>query len=587
MASGSKKLLILVILAVVVLGGGGFIMLNLFNRPDFDLEKIRLVIEAPTSVASSEDFVVRVLYANDNKVSLSNTSLVFDKPDSFDFAKGGLGEYMKSSSVSLGSLEPGETGEVKVRGALIAALDSQNNFKFHLKFSPGGLNTELEKVQEAIITISSVPIETSIEAPATAVNGYPMEYRVSIINKTSTDFKKVGVFALYPKNFNFISADPVPVLGDNGTWSIETLKGSEKKILSIKGVLMGEKDEIKDITVSVGLMTVKGSVKYSEGKSSSRLILPPIDLLAVVNGSTFYNANPGEELEVVFRYKNNSATDFSDLRIENKIAADVLDFATMSVENGIYDEIPNPASATRASMSWDSNTLSSLASLTVGEEKEVRYRIKVKDTLPIKDSNSKNFEIKNSVKVFAKSADEKESREITSNEFETKLSSHLILNVKAYYNDDGRIINDGPIPPKVGKETEFTIHWQALNLSNDVRDVDVKMMLPKGVAFTRKIIPVDANIKADWNGSNMQVVWHVGDLLANTGIISPVPEVIFQVSAVPDNSDIGNYMMLTGKTEITGTDNFTGVPLSTIHEEITTRLFSDFSIGPEEGKVVP
>ncbi len=582
-----KKTKIIIALFAVICILGVLAVWRIISKPDFDMEKVRLIMDSPEAVTAGNDFTIRLLYENNNKLSLNNAVLVFDKPAEFTFGKGGVGEYIKSKEITIGNINSGGVGELKLKGMLIAPMDSDINFKFHLKFNPGNVNAAVEKTVETGIKISNVPISISLEVPASPISGYPAEYKVSFTNETSSDAEKVAIFADYPGSFTFISADIQPILGNNKVWNIETLKGKEKKSLTIKGVINGNKDEAVNMKMSIGLMSSKGFVKYAEASGASILILPPINLTEIVNEGVFYNANPGEELNVVIKYKNNSADTFESLRIASNLAGEVLDYGTLIVENGNYDEIPDPAAAKEATINWSDRTSPSLSLLGTAEEKEVRFKIRVKDKLPVKDASSINFVIKNFVKVYAKSGANSAEKIITDNEFITKLSTKLILNAKAYYNDDGRIVNTGPVPPRVGEETNFTVHWQMLNMSNDARDVVVKASLPPGFIWSAKTIPKDAPIKLDWEGQNGFLLWRVGDLPANAGIFSPVQEIIFQLGVRPEIRDIGDYKTIIGKTEITGIDNFTGVPLKTERGEITTRLFDDISIGPEEGKVAP
>ncbi len=560
----------------------------LFGKSDFEIDKVKVILISPETAVAGDDFVVRILYENNNEIPLKNAVLVFDKPNEFVFGKGGVGEYVKSKETNIGAINSGGVGELKLKGNLIAPMNTAVNFKFHLKFIPGNVNASLEKIAETDIKISTVPITISLNFSPAPINGYPAEYKVSFANETAVDFQKVAIFADYPSSFTFITADPSPILGNNKIWNVETLKGKERRDLVVKGVISGDKDEVINVKFSIGIMSEKGFTKYAEATGTSKLILPPINLVQTVNGGAFYNANPGEELDIVIKYKNNSADKFESLRIVSNLTGEVLDFGSLIVENGIYDEIPDIASAKEAVIGWNDRSLPALSALGTAEEREVRFKIKVKDRPPVKNTvSSMNFFIKNFVKVYAKVVGKSEENLITDNEFTTKLSSKLILNAKAYYNDDGRIMNSGPIPPRVEKQTNFTVHWQVLNMANDARDVIVRAVLPQGAIWTEKTIPKDAPVKIDFNGSRTEVTWRVGDLPANAGVFSPVREIIFQLGVIPEAKDVGDYKTIVGKMEITGMDNFTGVPLKTTRDEITTRLFDDISIGPEEGKVVP
>ncbi len=165
-----------------------------------------------------------------------------------------------------------------------------------------------------------------------------------------------------------------------------------------------------------------------------------------------------------------------------------------------------------------------------------------------------------------------------------KINSRLVLSVKGYYNDDGRIKNSGPIPPKVGETTSYTIHWQILNLANDVQNVEIKSVLPNWVAWTGETI--DQNKELQYDERTGSVIWQAGNIPANTGIVSPIKEIVFQVNIKPIITQKDMLVRLLEETIITGKDNFTEENLETKISPLSTDLPNDPSVSEKEGKVV-
>ena len=107
--------------------------------------------------------------------------------------------------------------------------------------------------------------------------------------------------------------------------------------------------------------------------------------------------------------------------------------------------------------------------------------------------------------------------------------------------------------------------------------------MPSNLKWTGNIFPTDAKISYDVN--TRTVTWEAGDIDPGVGIISPLKEVLFQVSVTPTAGDVGNYLVLIDQNSLAATDDFTLSEVSANSEGITTRLPDDISVGPDEGKV--
>jgi hypothetical protein len=219
------------------------------------------------------------------------------------------------------------------------------------------------------------------------------------------------------------------------------------------------------------------------------------------------------------------------------------------------------------------------------QQGQVSFSIKVKDSLPINDYNDKNFKIVNTVKIDSSERPlALEDIEIAGqSQLVTKIISQLSLQAQGYYYDD-LISNSGPVPPRVGQTTTYTIKWRLVNTANDLSGVKVEAFLPPHVHWMNKISPSGANLK--YNSQTGQLVWQVGDLSAATGVLLPVKKVAFQIAITPSLAHLGNYVELVGQSKITAQDNFTGLELTKTDKPIDTDLPDDPKIDREKGIVV-
>ena len=101
-----------------------------------------------------------------------------------------------------------------------------------------------------------------------------------------------------------------------------------------------------------------------------------------------------------------------------------------------------------------------------------------------------------------------------------------------------------------------------------------------------QIIDMPKEEKFYYNTETREVIWEIPLLDANTGVSSPVKEVVFQVSIKPKDSDIGNIVKITEIVRATGFDDFTKNEIEAIDIELTSELPDDYSIGINEGIVI-
>ena len=180
----------------------------------------------------------------------------------------------------------------------------------------------------------------------------------------------------------------------------------------------------------------------------------------------------------------------------------------------------------------------------------------VKKPLPIKVFSDKNFLIKSTARID--SLNVPVSLIGTSIKGESslvfKVNSHIDLRQKGYYFES-LISNYGPIPPKVGEKTTYNIIWQIANSSNDIEDVKVESYIPAYVSWEGQIEPNGANIFYDHE--TRKIIWNIGKLPAQTGVLYPLKQVVFQIGLVPSLSHSGKNLDLIGEASVSGKDAFT------------------------------
>jgi len=143
----------------------------------------------------------------------------------------------------------------------------------------------------------------------------------------------------------------------------------------------------------------------------------------------------------------------------------------------------------------------------------------------------------------------------------------------------------GPIPPRVGEATTYTIICQVKNYYSLVKDIKVKTVLPLGVELTGKIFPEDEVTKFAFDSQSREIIWSVGDLERGSGVFTPTKEIAFKVSLTPNESQRGQSPKIINTATITGEDSWTDRILEATSPAIDTTLPDDETVTEETGKV--
>ena len=148
---------------------------------------------------------------------------------------------------------------------------------------------------------------------------------------------------------------------------------------------------------------------------------------------------------------------------------------------------------------------------------------------------------------------------------------------KGYFEDEV-FGNSGPIPPQVGEATTYTIIWHAKNFYSDVKNAKVKAVLPSVVQLTGKIFPEEKSEKFAFDLKSREIVWEIGDLEMGQGVLTPAPNIAFQISLTPNIAQKGQTPEIIGEAKIIGEDSWTEERLETTSSAINTTLPDDETI---------
>lgn len=569
--------IIIVIAAFITLavwGSGAF--------RSFDKSKINLQIDAPKTVKSGERISVVINYYNDNKVALKDAKLYIEYPtDSLPLGEGFSQQtYFFAKTVDLGDIAPKGNGRLEFPAQVFGAIDEEKEIKARLTYMPENFTSQFENEYSKSFAIKSIPLSLDWYFIEESISGQEFEAKLSIINSSINDFHNLRVNVEYPSGFTFSSADPAPSEGQN-TWDFEKITQRGEEEITIKGRITGLSREQKSFKARLGMVREKNGVQefvlYEELKTPTTIVSSPLFISQEIRNLKNNTVSAGDFLNYIIKYKNTANVGIEKVEITSELSGSVLDFTTLNIDRGSFDSI-------RKIISWKGGQAQELNVLAPNESGELKFSIRLKDPLPIEKFSDKNFTVQNkatinSTRIPSSLAGVDIKGEDT---LSLKVNSDITLRQKGFYYETP-ISNSGPIPPRVGQTTTYTIIWQISNTSNDIEDVVIESYLPAYMSWQGQIEPKGANIFYD--NDTKKITWNLGKLPAQTGILLPIKQASFQIALTPSLNHLGKVLDIIGEANISGKDAFTNEMLQDFAPIVMTDLPDDPFIEANQERV--
>jgi len=539
----------------------------------FDRDRVKLEIKGAERIVSGEEVTYLVKYQNQTRLDLTSIKLVFHYPDqSIPLETEDLVQ-----TIDLPDLAVGQENQIELPVRVIGLQNETKKAWAELSYQPGEITSTFTNQAEFSTKIISVPLILDLDLPNRLVNGQSFNFSLKYLNQGEVSFDDLQIQLDYPTGFTFQTAEPQP-LEEDRIWSLSDLMAGQEGKIFIQGTIQGEEGESKRFKAQLGLFKEEQFTPLAETVNALQISLSPLSVSQTVNGTTDYITQAGQKLTYQIDYENTTDVSIRDVVITSKLESSALDLTSLELAQGSFDG----ASQT---ITWKASNLPALEFLGPYQTGQLTFSVKVKNPLPIVNYSDKNFKIINTVKIDSPQPplSLKDIEIAGQSQTTTKVASQITLQAKGYYSDD-LIPNSGPIPPKVGQTTTYTIKWRLINTANDLDQVKIEASLPPHVQWKNKISPTNADLEYD--SQTGRLVWQVGDLPAATGILLPVKQVAFQVAITPGLAHLGSFVELVGQSKATGQDTFVDISLESINQIIDTELPNDPTTSRRDGIVV-
>lgn len=543
-------------------------------------DNIEIAVLGNAFTAGGEELPLQIEITNKNNTDLLLADLLIEYPKN---SSGDLTRDTEKIRNSLGTVAAGSIRSENIKVVIFGEQGSIRPIKISLEYRIEGSNSIFVKEKLHEVSISSAPINLSIEAPTEASPGQDVVLKVKTTLNSTKPASDILMRVDYPIGFEFDSATPKPTFGKN-VWSLGDLApGVENEIIIVGkmvDVFDGE-EKIFHIFSGSQNQSDKSSIGIVFNSLSHSVLIsqPFIEAKLFINNvyQREYTVNSKDAIRGQIRWVNNLGTKVNDLEIRAKISGNVVNRKSITAESGFYESSSD-------TIFWNKNSLYDLAEVESGDSGTVSFTL---DSLPLFSSVGgiiSNPSVVVDVSISGKQPLEgNASQQLTNSESKTiKIISDMGLAGKILYYS-GPFTNSGPIPPKVDQETIYTVTWAVSNTSNNVSNVKVKSSLPAWIRFIENISPPSEDLT--YNSATRELVWNVGTIPRGSGISQEAREVSFQIAFKPSLSQVGSIPILVNDLTLTGHDDFANLDLRMTKSALSTRLSNDASF-PAGGEVV-
>lgn len=574
MISGYRKLFVIsFIFFLIALGAALFSVYR--GAITLSSKNVEVTILGNSFVAGGESLPIQVDMVNKNATDLVDAEITISYPKGSSDATGAEIERVKKS---LGTIPSGKTKTEGFSVVLYGEQGTSRSVTATLEYKLAGSNTTFVKEKSFSVMINSSPVSLTVDAPSSTASNQPFNMTIRSVFTGDSILNDVIVRVEYPNGYIFSSASPSPEIGNN-VWSLKDLVKGTERTISIKGKLIGEEQDEKSFRVYIGSRVSETdsriAVSYNSVLHSTTIEQPFIsgvinlgvpegDIVALPSGSSVSGS---------ISFVNNAPIRITNPVFTLSVIGDTVLVDSIESRGGRYDPLERY-------IVWNNETSLDLASIESGASGELPFSFNT--TFP-KPGTAGDINLALSISGTFPDRDFFEDSISDIDQKIIRFSSRLQFASQALYST-GPIKNSGPFPPRVEKETTYTILWNMKPVENPLSKAVATAVLPIGSMWTGVIYPQSESIS--YNPETRVVSWNIGSVPRATSS-SATRSVGFQIKVKPTKSQLGSSLDLLGETMVSATDTVANTELSISRSALTNQLSLDPLYSPGKEKVLP
>lgn len=573
MAFATKFLIGSALFFVLAALGAGFFFFSGSNY--ISTQNIDLQVVAPALINGGTAASVQFIIQNRNQAELQLADLVVDYPEGTRDPKNPT-KSLSHERLSIGTIESGRQIKLTSGAIFYGGEGSTQTIKATLEYSVAGSNAVFAKEAQAQVTLGSSPVSVRVDSPQEAIAGEPFTLTITVQSNAQEPVQNVVVQGQYP--FGFSVQTTAPRADAGGTlWRLGTMAPGATQTITVRGGIDGQDGDERVFRFLAGTnadqTASKVAVPFLSVPTTLTVRRPFITGSILIEGQSGskISAPAGKALQGTVVWQNNLSEGVSDVQLKLKLSGAPLDKSSIEPGSGFYQSSDN-------SITWTSAQDPSLAQVPPGGQGTLNFSFA---TLSPGTGGVvyQNPTVSLMLGVSAARAGESGVPETVQSAATTQVSlaSAVALVSKAMHYT-GPYTNSGPMPPRSGSQTNYTVQWSVKNSSNALGNASVSTVLPPYVSF------VAGQEGITYESGSRTVRWALGDVPAGAGYSLGAKIASFQIALTPSDSQVGQSPQLTGTAQLQGTDRFAQVGVSA-SADAPTIMLTEAGFGAAQGVV--
>ena len=543
----------------------------------FTTKDVSITLTVPDHVLVGEVFTARVSFENISNKKLVAPVVSLALPDGVAFSDD---TAKRTAQSTIHDLSPQET--VQLEYQLLVTGKAQQSYALQAGVSYGyessSFSNRFEKDTTVTVVAQDSVLGLDVSAPEKTLNGEEFNVDVRYQNNSDHALASTTLAFSFPQGFQVTGSDTP--LNSNIEMAIPTIPAHGTGEAIVSGYMVGK--EYSYFTTGVEARTLVGQTPITLAQKTVSISILPSPLAVSITRNNA-QGNPdvvyaGSKLTYTVHVQNTG-----DTPLQGVIAKVIFDgdlFDTTSIQGaGFLNDATH-------SYTWTAAQIKDLQELAPHAATDISFTIMLK-------TNPTTAMIQNgSVKIRAQATSPTVAPNVTAKEtigigqVESRIGGVLGFAQSVYYNEPSTDIkNNGPFPAQVGKETQFTVHWNLSGLG-DFSNTVVTATLAPGVSWTGKIKVLGTDATPSYNDRTQQITWKI-PALSTAAMAQQPPQLVFQIAFTPSAQYAQNTFDLISQAQLNTTETLSQKQTSVTAPAIISRQITGTGLPEGYYRVLP
>ena len=552
-----------IIAAIAVLG------LLFIRLIPFDTSDVVISIDAPREFDIGSDAEIHVTVVNGTRATLREGSIVLDLPASM--------ELLSSRDTAFESLKPRAQATAIFVVQVIGKPGTFTDISARADFRPRQLSATFTKETTISVLLRDLPLDIDFMFPMNITAGSSMTFTIRIASDTTSPIGPVGVELVVPLEFRIERMRPKPADAEELRWDFGDVDGEFREEIQITGKFDLDAEE-GEFLARIGMFDKTRLLLKSFRQTRETVRLRSGDIVIDVEFDGIINPQDatieiGEDVVLLLRYRNTTSDPVDDVVIE--LVATHESIKTRDIEASE----PFTRSLSGAYI-WSAPTVAKLNQVQPKEEGEITITFPLEPKLTMEAFSDANQTI------IARARAISGGRILAERQVQLRFAGQLAVEGEVRYFKAPGGSNTGPLPPKVGETTTYTVALSIEGGTNGIENTIARLLLGKGVVYVGPVDPIDLTAPdTSYNMMTREFTWDVGALSPGVGTLSSKRLFVFRIGFIPTSDMVGTFPTLLETITVAGRDTYVDRILDASDKPVDTVLHDDPDVKTFMGRV--